>query len=44
MQTVQHFMTPEGLEPLLLYFGKSIYRDKKWAQFRENYQSAITDQ
>ena len=41
VQSIQHFMTPENLEPILAYFGKAIYRKQEWAEFRKNYQSQL---
>lgn len=41
VQTIQHFTAPKKLEPILAYFGKAIYKNQKWADFRETYQSQL---
>ena len=38
---VPGYLTPEQIEPILLYFASDHYKTKKWEEFRASFQSSI---
>ena len=44
VQKIQHFMSPKKLEPFLAYFGKDIYKKKKWKKFNKAFEGKIAAQ
>lgn len=41
IQAIQGYMTPQQLEPILIYFGEDHYKTTPWEKFLETFQSKI---
>lgn len=41
LTSVPGYLTPEQIEPILLYFAKNHYKTKKWEEFQTSFQSGI---
>jgi thioredoxin-related protein len=39
LDRIQFYLTPENIEPILLYFGDNQYKTTKWENFRGNFKS-----
>ena len=36
---VPGYVTPEQIEPILIYFGEGVYKTKDWAVFQQEFKS-----